>query len=65
MTPAKYILSKRMLKAQKMIHRGEKPTAVYIKCGFDDYATFFRNYKKYFGYPPSAAAEIEITREII
>lgn len=65
MTPAKYILSKRMLLAQKMIRRGEKPTAVYLKCGFDDYATFFRNYKKYFGYPPSASAEIEITREII
>ena len=65
MTPAKYIMSKRLLKAQKKIYRGAKPTEVFTECGFDDYATFFRNYKRYFGYPPSSTVNMEITREII
>ena len=46
MTPAKYILSKRLLLAEKKLRRGAKPTEVYTECGFDDYTTFFRNYKK-------------------
>ena len=65
MTPAKYILSKRLLKSQKMIYRGAKPTEVFSECGFNDYATFFRNYKKYFGYSPSNTDAVEITREIL
>ena len=65
MTPAKYILSKRLLRAQKRILRGGKPTDVYTECGFEDYATFFRNYKKYFGYAPSQTHSTEIRRDII
>lgn len=65
MTPAKYILSKRLMKAQRKILRGAKPTDVYTECGFDDYTTFFRNYKKHFGYPPSSTDTAEITREIL
>ena len=65
MTPSKYILSKRLLKAQKRILSGGKPTEVYTECGFDDYATFFRNYKRYFGYSPSVSRNTEITREIL
>ena len=65
MTPAKYVMSKRMLLAEKKLRRGAKPTEVYTECGFSDYATFFRNYKKYFGAPPSAVTDAAITREII
>lgn len=65
MTPGKYILSKRLLLAEKRILRGEKPTDIFTECGFDDYATFFRNYKKHFGISPSATAKTEITRVII
>ena len=53
LTPAKYITQKRLMLAQKRIKRGEKPTAVFAECGFEDYATFFRNYKKNFGYSPA------------
>ena len=53
LTPAKYITQKRLMLAQKRIRRGEKPTAVFAECGFEDYATFFRNYKKHFGYSPA------------
>lgn len=65
LTPKKYITSKRLLLAQKRIRRGEKPTAVYSECGFEDYATFFRNYKKYFGYSPAEETRVEIKRKIL
>ena len=53
MSPKKYINSKRMMKARKLIRRGARPTEIFTVCGYDDYATFFRNYKKYFGHAPS------------
>ena len=59
MSPKQYIISKRLAKARKMIRRGERPTAVSAECGFGDYTTFFRNYKKYFGYSPSLESETE------
>lgn len=52
-TPLKYITSKRMLLAERMISNGEKPTSVYEKCGFSDYTTFYRNYRAFFGHSPS------------
>ena len=52
-TPKQYITSKRLLLAQRMIRSGSKVTEVSGAVGFDDYATFFRNYKKHFGYSPS------------
>ena len=52
-TPAKYIASKKLLLAERMISDGETPTAVYEKCGFSDYTTFYRNYRSYFGHSPS------------
>ena len=53
MTPLNYITSKRLALARKKIRRGGKPTAIFTECGFNDYATFFRNYKAYFGYTPT------------
>ena len=52
-TPAKYIASKRLLLAERMMQDGEKPTSVYEKCGFSDYTTFYRNYRAFFGRSPS------------
>jgi len=57
-TPKRYINSKRLLLAQRMIRQGKRATAVASEVGYADYATFFRGYKKYFGYPPSE----EVTR---
>ena len=51
--PKKYLTEKRILAAQKKILFGEKPFAVFEKCGFSDYTTFYRCYVKYFGHPPS------------
>ena len=52
-TPQKYILSKKLATAQRELRTGRKPTDVYSGCGFVDYSTFFRAYKKYFGHAPS------------
>ena len=52
-TPGKYISSKRLLLAERMISDGEPPTSVYEKCGFSDYTTFYRNYRAFFGKAPS------------
>ena len=65
LTPGKYITSKRLLLAQKKIMKGEKPTQVFSECGFEDYATFFRNYKNYFGYSPSREGENELRRSVM
>ena len=63
-SPKQYITSKRLLLAQGYIRRGEKPTAVAGLCGFDDYATFFRNYKRHFGYSPSEENDSKSKKEI-
>ncbi len=52
-TPKKYINTKRLLHAQKMIRRGKKPIDVYIECGFETYVGFYKQYVKTFGYSPS------------
>ncbi len=63
-TPQKYIAEKRLLMAQKEIRNLKKPTDIYNKCGFYDYSSFYRAYKKYFGYPPSEELDHEIVRVI-
>lgn len=56
-TPKKYISEKRLLLAHQMLSAGEKPTAVCERCGFGDYATFYRNYRALFGHAPSAVVD--------
>ena len=52
-SPKKYITSKRLLYAQKLLLDGEHPTAIYEKCGFNNYISFYQRYVDFFGYPPS------------
>lgn len=63
-TPQKYILAKKMATAQRELRSGSKATKVYTACGFVDYSTFFRAYKKYFGHAPSDEINTEIVRKI-
>ena len=63
-TPAKYISAKKLILAQRMIKKGRRPTDVYIECGFSDYATFFRNFKKHFGYSPNQEGKVRKNVEI-
>lgn len=62
-TPKRYILEKRLFLAQKMLSAGEKPTAVCERCGFGDYATFYRNYHNFFGHAPSLAGNSVLADE--
>ena len=52
-TPKEYIREKRLLLAREMITGGERPIDVAVRCGFSDYTTFYRNYKRFFGCLPS------------
>lgn len=49
-----YITIKRLFLAKERIDAGMQPTQVYAQCGFKDYTTFFRAYKKHFSVPPKA-----------
>lgn len=63
-SPKQYIVAKRLVLAQNKIRAGAKATEIYQDCGFNDYTTFFRNYVKHFGYPPSGELEHEVKLEI-
>ena len=52
-SPMKYIREKRLHLAQKELGRGAYAADVCRRCGFSDYTSFYRNYKAFFGYPPS------------
>ncbi len=47
-----YIHAKRLLMAKELLSLGMKPSDVYLRCGFNDYTTFFRAYKTKFGISP-------------
>lgn len=51
-TVGEYITTKRLLLAHDLINQGQMPSHIYKKCGFHDYSTFFRAYKKKFGLSP-------------
>lgn len=48
-----YVRTKKILLADSLIKKGLKPTDVCKQCGFSDYSTFFRDYCKVIGNPPS------------
>ena len=50
-----YILSKRLIMAQEMISMGEGSISASQKCGFKDYSSFYRLYKKRMGGAPCEA----------
>ena len=58
-SPKKYLNTKRLLHAQKMIQKGKKPIEVYLLCGFETYVGFYKQYVKTFGYPPSQEKQIK------
>ncbi|MCD2345877.1 AraC family transcriptional regulator [Clostridium guangxiense] len=47
-----YVLQKRLLMAKDRIKSGEAVTKVYMECGFKDYSSFFRAFKKMFDKSP-------------
>ncbi len=61
-TPKKYITGKKLRLAQADLQSGSLPTEVAAHYGFENYATFYRNYKQYFGVIPSSYTEVENDR---
>lgn len=47
-----YVQIKRLFAAREMLQSGVAPTAAAAKCGYQDYSSFFRAYKKQFGHSP-------------
>ena len=54
-----YVINKRLLAAKQLIARGEAATSVCYKCGFHDYSTFSRAYKKTFDESPAGRGKEE------
>lgn len=52
-TPWEYILRKRLAAAKEMIKAGNSMQDACYECGFSDYSSFYRAYKKYFRESPS------------
>lgn len=50
-----YLTSKRLMLARERIAAGQPATEVCFACGFRDYSTFARAYRKLFSEPPRAA----------
>ena len=51
-TVTKYIISKRVTEAKKLLATGKSVTDTALMCGFNDYANFIRTFKKVVGVPP-------------
>ncbi len=47
-----YIMTKRLIYSRTLIKAGGKPTEVYLKCGFNDYGSFYKAYKHKYGISP-------------
>lgn len=56
-TPKAYLNQRRLELARQEILLGAKASSLFALCGFADYSTFYRAYKKYFGYSPSETQE--------
>ena len=52
-SPKRLLAQKRLLLARSCILSGEPPYAVYQKCGYKDYSTFYRAYKSQFQQSPA------------
>ncbi len=50
-----YILLKRLLLAQTLLQNGKPAAIVAAECGFGDYSSFYRQFKKHFGISPIEA----------
>ena len=56
-TVLSYLNSKRIAMAHHLISKGEPPTEVAYRVGFQDYSTFYRAYKKETGQAPTYVRE--------
>lgn len=48
----RYIMLKRLLLAKQLLLEGQKPSEVCMRCGFNDYANFYRAFTAEYGMSP-------------
>ena len=60
-TIGNYLSTKRLLLARDLILQGEPITNVCYECGFRNYSTFSRAFKKNFGYSPREQRTLDST----
>ena len=53
MTVHDFVTQKRLIFACEKIWSGEPLKSIYRACGFNDYSSFFRNFKSFYGISPS------------
>lgn len=58
-TVTKYIISKRIAEAKKLLGEGKSVTDTAFLCGFNDYANFIRAFKRAVGVPPGKYRKLE------
>lgn len=58
-----YVRTKRCLLAKERMKEGVPATTVYKECGFQDYSTFYRAYRKTFGTSPVNKVRQDMTEE--
>lgn len=56
-TPSKYITSKRISEAKKMLRRGFSVSDTAYECGFNDYSNFIRTFSSHVGISPGKYAK--------
>lgn len=61
-SPKKYILDRRLERAKQALASGDRATEIYSECGFGDYSSFFRAYKKRYGYSPVDTPKNDVLR---
>ena len=60
-----YLTEKRLMLAREQLAAGVSPGEACQRCGFGDYSTFSRAYKKRFGCPPTGALNTHIPTEAV
>ena len=58
-TPLAYLTERKLYAARLRIIGGERPTAVYKECGFDDYTSFYRSYRRQYRHAPSDLSALD------
>lgn len=58
-----YLNMFRIKKASEMILTGEKLSSVSTRCGYNDFSTFYRNFKKYMSVSPTEYQEIAMQKK--